>query len=106
MADVVRSQLEWDATVVNLGDVEVGKKYPVTFTYMGKDTILNVVPGCSCTVASVKNNVVTVIYKIPQLSPLVNSTIQPTVKTIAVTLTDGENQRTQILTIKAVRHGK
>jgi len=52
----------WEKEEINIGDVEVGEKYTVTFKYNGDLSVLKISTSCGCTVPKIENNKVVVIY--------------------------------------------
>lgn len=97
----------WDKTEVDVGTHKPGKKVEAQFVYKGTDKIVGVHSGCSCTVLGFDDNVVRVMYKIPDISPLKNTPLQTVKKDISVNLINkDEHQYSNVLIIKATRDGR
>ena len=56
-------QEQFDKSLIDLGDVEGGRKYVMPFIYLGEQRIEEVKPSCgSCTTVQIEGNVVALTF--------------------------------------------
>lgn len=91
----------WETKTINLGEVKQGKKKTIHFGIVeNTNDILRIQPGCSCTNAKLKGDVLEVEYT-PQSVPVHKMKIgkYKAMSNIVIIYTDN---RVDILTIKAI----
>jgi hypothetical protein len=54
----------WKTNEINIGRIKIGEVKKVVFEYEGNQIISRVVPGCGCSDAVLKDNVITVTLRI------------------------------------------
>lgn len=91
----------WEAQEYDYGKVAANTKLAATFTYRGNKTIKEVKADCGCTVPSVINKQVVVVYNTPEVPAhlkILNKDFYD-LKIIRVIFTDGS---VDLLKIKAI----